>query len=307
MKNRTILAAVCIVLAIIMVFVVSPLVTRLTTDSTEVIRLSKNITRGTQITKDHLEVVEVKKDTIPDGIVNDANIIIGKYAATDLYAGDYLKREKLTQEANTADDVFADLNNKFAISVPLSSFAGQLSGKFQNGDVVRFYVTDENHEEMYTPGALQWVRIITTTTGGGIDQNDIVKNEDGSYTMPSTATVLVNEAQARLLAEISTNGSIHLSLVYRGPAEKANVYLEKQEEYFLQLDNGGLENPSDNPNNPNKDPFEGPNGNGDDIYVDFGDPDDWGDDWGDEDWGDEDDDEPAGGNNGGYEFPENEL
>ena len=242
MKRRTIIGAIFIVVAIIFVFVVSPWVNKITTDSMDVIRLSKNVNRGTRITAEHLEVVSVKRDSVPKGVINDANIIIGSYAATELYAGDYLNSKKLAGEANSADDVFADLGDKIAISVPLNSFAGQLSGKLQNGDIVRFYVqTHESDRETYIPGALQWVKIITTTTGGGIDQDQIVENDDGSYEMPSTVTVLVNEAQALQLADLAKDGSMHLSLIYRGTAEKAQEYLKMQDEYFESLANGEVE------------------------------------------------------------------
>lgn len=236
MKNRTIIAAICIVLAIVMVFVVSPLVNKLTTDSTDVVRLSKNLTRGTQITSEHLEVVSVKRDTMPGGIISDPNLIIGKYAATDLFAGDYLTNEKIAGEANSADDVFADMNGKVAISVPLDSFAGHLSGKLQNGDIIRFYIRNTDlSASTFVPGALQWVKVVTTTTGGGIDQNEIVENEDGTYEMPATATILVNETQARILAEYAATSEIHLALIYRGTAEKAQEYLRRQDEYLQGL------------------------------------------------------------------------
>lgn len=265
MKKRTILGAIFIVVAIIFVFVVSPWVNKITTDSMDVIRLSKNVNRGTQITAEHLEVVSVKRESVPEGVINDANVIIGNYAATDLYAGDYLNAKKLAGEANSADDVFADMGNKVAISVPLNSFAAQLSGKLQNGDIVRFYVqTDESDGETYVPGSLQWVKVITTTTGGGIDQDEIIENDDGSHEMPSTVTVLVNEAQALELADLSNDGNMHLTLIYRGTAEKAQEYLKLQDEYFEKLAGGDIKDDpfGDDPDVPD-DPI-----NDDPIYPD---------------------------------------
>ncbi len=236
MKNRTILGAICLVLAIVVAFVVAPIVNRVTSDSTDVIRLSKNITRGTQITAEHLEIVSVKTDSIPVGIINDPNKIIGKYAATTLYSGDYLTAAKVAGEAISADDAFASLDGKVAVSVPLSSFAGSLSGKLENGDIVRFYVKGGNSDEIaYIPGALQWVEIVTTTTGSGVDQDQIVENEDGSHDMPSTVTILANDAQAKLLVQYSGGYEIHLALVYRGDAKTAKEYLKLQDEYFERL------------------------------------------------------------------------
>lgn len=269
MKNRTIIAVICIVLAIVMVFVVSPLVNKLTTDSMDVVRLSKNLTRGTQITSEHLEMVSVKRDTVPGGIITDPNLIIGKYAATDLFAGDYLTNGKIAGEANSADDVFADMNGKVAISVPLGSFAGHLSGKLQNGDIIRFYVRNTDlSASTFVPGALQWVKVVTTTTGGGIDQNEIVENEDGTYEMPATATILVNETQARILAEYAATSEIHLALIYRGTAEKAQEYLKLQDDYFEKLAAGEIEDST--PTYDNTDTGNRP-GSGDTIWDEIGD------------------------------------
>ena len=55
-------------------------------------------------------------------------------------------------------------------------------------------------ESSFVPGALKGVKEITTTIGG-IDQNEVVENEDDFCQMPSSAPILVNETQARVLAE----------------------------------------------------------------------------------------------------------
>lgn len=235
MKNRTIIGIICVLLALVTVFLVAPLVNQNTTDTVDVIRLKHNISRGTEITTNHLEVAKVKGDSIPNGVINDYRVIVGKYAASDLYAGDYITAAKLTSNATSAEDVFVNLDGKVAISVPITSFSGGLSGKLQNGDIIRFYVSAGNDEIAYVPGGLQWVKVITTTTGGGVDQDEIKENDDGSHDMPSTVTVLANELQAKMLAEYSGGYDIHLVLVYRGEEVVANDYLAKQDKYFEDL------------------------------------------------------------------------
>lgn len=244
MKNRTIIGIIGMVVALVVVFLIAPLVAQTDTDTTQVLRLKQNISRGTEITTNHLEMVTVKTDTVPNGVINDPKTIVGKYASTNLFAGDYITAAKLSSNATSAEDVFINLDGKVAISVPITSFAGGLSGKLQNGDIVRFYVTYNNsyYYGSYVPGALQWVKVITTTTGNGIDQNEIQENDDGSYDMPSTVTVLANESQAKLLAELSSEGyRMHLVLVYRGEEVVANDYMAKQEQYFEDLAAGLIE------------------------------------------------------------------
>lgn len=237
MKNRTIIGVICMVLAVVVTFAVAPLVNKLSTDTSEVIRLSQDVKQGVQITADHLEIAKVKTDTVPAGTLNDPKDIIGKYASSMLYAGDYLTAAKLTGEANTASDVFAALDgSKVAISVTIDTFAAGLSGKLENGDIISMIVVNKDTGKATIPGALKYMKVITTTTAGGIDQNSIVKNEDGSYEIPSTVTLLANTEQAKLLAKYEADTTLTVALVYRGTPENAKKFLDKQDEYFLTLD-----------------------------------------------------------------------
>ena len=56
MKNRTVLGLICMVLAIITVFAVSPLVNRLTSGETTVLRLAEDVKQGTKITAKQIEM-----------------------------------------------------------------------------------------------------------------------------------------------------------------------------------------------------------------------------------------------------------
>lgn len=241
MKNRTVIGIICMVLAVAITFGVAPIVNRLTSDTTSVIRLSGDVKQGSQITEDAIETVEVKTDTIPKGIITQKSAVIGKYAASNLYAGDYITASKLTDEANTADDVFASLDgSKLAVSITIDTFAAGLSGKLQNGDVVSILVTDKNTGNTNIPAELKYVKIITTTTAGGVDKDSVVKNDDGTYELPSTITVLVNTAQAKLLAKYEENSGLQAALVYRGNSETANKFLATQDEYLKNA--GGVAN-----------------------------------------------------------------
>ncbi len=225
------------VVAVAITFLIAPIVNRLSTDSSEVIRLASDVKQGVQITADHLEVAKVKTDSIPDGVLNDPKEIIGKYASSMLYAGDYLTAAKLTGEANTASDVFASLDGKkVAVSVTIDTFAAGLSGKLENGDIISMIVVNKDTGKASIPAALKYMKVITTTTAGGIDQDSIVKNEDGSYEIPSTVTLLANTEQAKLLAKYEADTTLTVALVYRGTAENAKKFLDKQDEYFLTLD-----------------------------------------------------------------------
>ena len=240
MKNRTVIGVICMAVAVAITFLIAPLVNRLSTDTSEVIRLSEDVKQGVQITADHLEVAQVKTDSIPAGTLNDPKEVIGKYAASQLYAGDYLTAAKLTGEANTASDIFASLDGtKVAVSVTIDTFAAGLSGKLENGDIISMIVVDKETEKAFIPAALRYMKVITTTTSGGIDQDSIVKNEDGSYEIPSTVTLLCNTEQAKLLAKYNAETTLTVALVYRGSADNAKKFLDAQDKYFA--DGGTIE------------------------------------------------------------------
>ena len=235
MKNRTVLGIICMVLAIITVFAVSPIVNRLTNGETTVLRISEDIKRGAKITQKDIEAVKVKASTVPKTALSSKKDILGKYASTDLFAGDYFTKKKLSGEANTADDIFAGLDgSKVAVSFTIDTFASGLSGKLYNGDIISILIFDEekDKDKAFIPPELKYVQVITTTTDGGIDKDAVKENEDGTIELPSTVTVLVNTEQAKLIAKYEGKTTMQAALVYHGTKDKAKQFIDKQDAYF---------------------------------------------------------------------------
>ena len=65
MKNRTIIGIICMVLAVVITFAVAPLVNRLSSDTSTVIRLAEDIKQGAQIT-DHRYLTDEVTCTVYD-------------------------------------------------------------------------------------------------------------------------------------------------------------------------------------------------------------------------------------------------
>lgn len=232
MKNRTVIGIVCIVLAVAVTFVVSPLVNKISDQKTEVVRFTADVGHGVKITEDHIELAEISNSALPDKPLKTKDAVVGKYATADLFKGDIATESKVTDNANTANDIMASLKgDKIAMSITINSFAGGLSGKLENGDIVSIYVTDKD-EVTEVPAALKYVKVITTTTSGGIDENDVIENEDGSFELPTTITVLVTVEQAKILANYEENAVMHVALVYRGDDATADKFLKVQDEYL---------------------------------------------------------------------------
>ena len=68
---------------------------------------------------------------------------------------------------------------------------------------------------------------------GGVYKLAAVENEDGSYSLPSTVTVLANAEQAKLLATYEENATIHVAFVYRGDKKVTDQFLAVQDAYFV--------------------------------------------------------------------------
>ena len=239
MKNRTAIGIVCIILAVAITFVVSPMVNKVSDKKTETVRFTTNVTHGTKIKETDVEVVKISNSALPDKVVKNKTAVVGKYATADLFKGDFATENKVTDNANTASDVMASLKgNKVAMSITINSFAGGLSGKLQNGDVVSICVTAKDNKSEI-PAELKYVKVITTTTSGGIDENDVVENEDGSFALPTTITVLVSVEQARILANYEKNAAMHIVLVYRGDDASAEKFLKAQDAYLEKNSRNG--------------------------------------------------------------------
>ena len=234
MKNRTIIGVICVVAALVLSFAVAPLVNRFSDSRFEIVCVKRDVTKGHQ-------TVTVGGYGLPTGVIKDKADVIGKYAACDMVSEDFILPSKLTDNADSADDVFMNLDgSQVAMSITIQSFAGGLSGKLANGDIVQLIVnTDE--EGYFVPNELQYVRVITSTTAKGIDKDELIRNDDGSYELPTTLTLLVDTYQAKLLAEYENNSKIHAVLVSRGNEEQANEFLEKQNTILDEIevsDNG---------------------------------------------------------------------
>lgn len=237
MKNRTVIGVVCIILAVAITFGISPLVNKMTEGKTQVVVFSKDIAKGAKIADGDLTLTELSKNGIPEKAIKDKKEIVGKYANSDLYKGDIATAAKLADNANSSDNVLSSLGkDKVAMSITVASFAGGLSGKIQNGDIVSIYVTEKD-KDTTVPAELKYVKVITTTTSGGVDENEVQPNEDGTFDLPATVTVLVSVKQAVELASYEKNASMHIALVYRGDEKTANKYIAAQDKYLKN--NGG--------------------------------------------------------------------
>ena len=142
-RNRTVIGVLCILLALIICFGVTPLFSRSASEKTEIVRVTKDIKEGDEITAEMVQTVEVGAYNLPQNLMTDKKEVVGKYATADLAAGDYILSSKLSAVPAAENAYLYNLDGKKqAISVTIKSFATGLSGKLESGDIVTVIVAD---------------------------------------------------------------------------------------------------------------------------------------------------------------------
>lgn len=234
-RNRTVIGVLCILLALIICFGVTPLFSRSASEETEIVRVTMDIKEGDEITAEMVQTVEVGAYNLPQNLMTDKKEVVGKYATADLAAGDYILSSKLSAVPAAENAYLYNLDGtKQAISVTIKSFAVGLSGKLESGDIVTVIVADyQGKGETAIPPELQYVEVISVTASSGYDANtgEVVDEKE----LPSTVTLLVTTEQAKVLAELEQDSELHLALVYRGTPENAAKFIAAQDALIEEL------------------------------------------------------------------------
>ncbi|HCR44015.1 MAG TPA: Flp pilus assembly protein CpaB [Ruminococcaceae bacterium] len=241
-RNRTFLGSIAIIAALIICFVAAPAVNSAAGKETAIVRVTKNIPKGTQITEEMFQTVKVGAYNLPQNVVTSSADTVGKYTTAALQPGDYILTTKLSSKA--PDIGLSSLDGtKQAVSISIKDFADGVSGKLETGDVISLYVAGyDDMDETISPPELQYVKLLAATTDKGVDStNKSSKSSDNSDDdMPSTLTVLVTPEQAVKLVDYEHNGTLHAALVYRGAEANANKFLKMEDEYMsTQIDTAG--------------------------------------------------------------------
>lgn len=245
MNNRFIYGILSIVLAAIIAFIAIPAVTSKTSSTCEIVRMKNTVTRGTLITADDIELVEVGGFNLPDSVARKLENVTGTYAAANLYPGDYLLPDKVSSVPLSSDLVLNEIpDGKVAISITTQTLATGLSDKLQDGDIIRLYhYDDENVLEPVTDiPELRFVKVLAVTDSKGLDIDYTTPpEEDEECQQTATITVLATPEQAMLLTRYENEGLLHVALINRGNAELAEELLARQDEILTTLYGDGTE------------------------------------------------------------------
>lgn len=237
LKNRIILGLICIVVSLLICFGITPMFNDALKSKVTLVRVTKEIRTGEQITDKMVTSVEAVGYNLPSNVIYKIEEVVGKYANADLYKGDYILKSKLSDTPMLRNAYLNKLNGENrAISVSIKSFASGLSGKLEAGDIVSLIAADVGSQrETFVYPELQYVEIIATTGSSGSDQNVQERGNGEEEELASTITVLASPEQSRLLAELEQTGKLHAALVFRGESTQAQKFLDEQASVLKEL------------------------------------------------------------------------
>ena len=239
-NSRFLYGILSILLAAIIAFIAIPTVTRKTNSKVEIVRITTALDRGDPITAKDVELAEVGGFNLPDNVATKLEDVIGTYAASSLYPGDYIHSGKVSSTPLSSDlTLNAIPDGMVAISITVQSLAAGLSDKLQSGDIIRLYHYNDLSGTLNVVQdipELKFVKVLSVSDSKGLDI-DYTKQpeEDEERLQTATLTVQATPEQAILLTQYENEGMLHVALISRGNEALAKELLNQQAEILTQL------------------------------------------------------------------------
>lgn len=220
-KNRYVIFALCLILAGVIAFVIVPKSNKNMAESVDVVKVTKQIEKNTQITEDMLEIKQMPKQAVTKNTVTDKKQIVGKVSNVQLLPEDNLVMQKFTDVGTKTDKALYEMDDseQLAISVTLANLASSVSGKIQPGDVVSVYGFINETKQLADYTDLQYIEVIGVSNSSAEElstRNSDSETDSSDKVVPATVTLSVNRNQAQELVVLENTSSIHIVFVGRG-------------------------------------------------------------------------------------------
>lgn len=139
-RNKFIIGILCIAIGVTAGFILLPRSQRSEISMTQVVRLTQNVKAGEQLTAENLETTTIPAANVPSGASSSVDTYRGRYAVTQLFAGDILTATKVRD--TLVDPVAAGAaKGKQLVSLTVPTLTAGVSGTLLPGDVVAIMVT----------------------------------------------------------------------------------------------------------------------------------------------------------------------
>lgn len=234
-KNRLVVAGICLVVASLIGFVGVPIINKISSQTTMVVRVNQDVSMGTQFTEDMLELVEVGKINLPENVAGRISDVVGLYATVDMKQDDMVVGKKVAEKLVLPENKIRQMRaGERAYAIQLGSSAPL---RLLPNDIVAFYVYDSAGNAKVVP-ELNYVSVVVTTTSEGVDIFTATQTSgDGKRLSAAYATFILSEKQMERLLELEKSGNFSITLEYRGDDEaKIQEYLTKQDRILAGAD-----------------------------------------------------------------------
>ena len=220
-KNRYVIFALCLILAGVIAFVIVPKNNKSMAELVDVVKVTRQLEKNTQITEDMLEIKQMPKQAVTQSTITDKKQIVGIVSNVQLLPEDNLVIQKFTDIESVSDKALYEMDNseQLAISVTLANLASSVSGNIQPGDVVSVYGFLNETKQLADYSDLQYIEVIGVSNSSAEElstRNSDSETDSSDKVVPATVTLSVNRNQAQELVVLENTSSIHIVFVGRG-------------------------------------------------------------------------------------------
>lgn len=185
------------------------------TSYSEVVVAQKSIPAHIRITKDMVKIASIPTEAVHPDTVSSLEKVIGGISRAEIING-----EQVLSGRVVTDDIEATLSyripeNMRAMTIPVNEIVG-VANNIAIGDKIDILVT-YHMEETITYTQLQNIEVVAL---GGLKP----KSDEEVIEQPKSITILVNPAQAEVVAYATIEGEFHLTL--RNPIDNKKVDLD---------------------------------------------------------------------------------
>lgn len=171
-----------------------------------------------KITGDMVQLKSVSADSIHPEAVTSLDEVVGSVSKTEIIKEEQILSSRVVRDGAGEDLSYRIPENMRAITIPDSEISG-VAGNIIVGDKIDILVTYEDPKINPDPTTYTQFQNIEVL-GLGIAN---LSEEESKAALPSSITLLVNPAQAEVLAYATLKGSFHFTL--RNPSDTAKKSL----------------------------------------------------------------------------------
>ncbi|WP_047153691.1 Flp pilus assembly protein CpaB [Aneurinibacillus tyrosinisolvens] len=180
--------------------------------------LKNNVPIDKKITEQDIKKVDVKETEVKDWMVRDASEVVGKHAKVDMYAGEQIRKDRLSDKEVLK---FAPDERTMNIEVNLARTAGLPKPGDRVDIMAAVQKGDANNPVIQSSLVMQNVYVTKVMTKEAQDMKEKKPDDTDTRTyVPAFVTVKVSVQQAVVLNALAGNEKVKLRLLGRTFASK---------------------------------------------------------------------------------------